>query len=208
VAPLSPALWAAAALLCAGCSGTTSSPVVAEVTPPAAVAQPGTPPPVRVGTPAASQRIRFVPAVLELPGGYTSPVDAASTVDGRLVVPESVRRVGWWDGGAQAGDPFGALVIAGHIDSATEGLGFFVRLLAVRPGDVVTVANVGHRASYRVVSVRSVPRHALSVGTFDQTGPHRLVLITCTGRYDRGRGGYERNLVLTALPTGPVRSSG
>ena len=166
---------------------------------------------VRVGTPAPSQRIRFVPAAIVLPGGLRASVEPASTVGGQLVVPTNVRHVGWWDGGAEAGDPFGALVIAGHIDSATEGLGFFVRLLRVRVGQVVTMTDGRHQASYRVIAVRSVPKNALATGTFDQTGPHRLVLITCTGRYDRSRGGYERNLVVTAVPTGvvePVRSTG
>jgi LPXTG-site transpeptidase (sortase) family protein len=209
VASLKIALVVTTAVLAAGCGGTTAGSAGAEVTPPPASAAASVSgstelPSVRIGTPAASQRIRFVPSVLELPGGHTAPVDPASTVGGQLVVPENVRRVGWWDGGAQAGDPFGALVIAGHIDSATEGLGFFVQLLAVQTGEVVTVANVGHRASYKVVSVRSVPKNALATGTFDQTGPHRLVLITCTGRYDRARGGYERNLVLTAIPTGSI----
>ena len=45
-----------------------------------------------------------------------------------LRVPENVRHVGWWDGSAYAGDPFGTTVIAGHVDSASEGLGFFARL--------------------------------------------------------------------------------
>jgi LPXTG-site transpeptidase (sortase) family protein len=163
-------------------------------------------PPARSGTPAASQRVRFVPAVVVLPGGATAPIQPASTVDGLLVVPEQVQRVGWWDGGAQAGDPFGSVVLAGHVDSATEGLGFFVRLLKVRTGDEIAVRAVGHHATYRVSRVESVPRNALATGSdaFDQAAPHRLVLITCTGAYDRSRGGYQRNLVVTALPVGPA----
>ena len=30
---------------------------------------------------------------------------------------------------------------------------------------------------------------------FEQTGEHRLVLITCTGNYRADRGGYDSNLV-------------
>jgi LPXTG-site transpeptidase (sortase) family protein len=141
-----------------------------------------------------------------LPGGATAPVRPSSTVDGLLVVPERVHQVGWWDGGAQAGDPFGSVVLAGHVDSATEGLGFFARLLRVRTGDEITVRAVGHRAAYKVTRVESVPQDALATGSdaFDQLSPHRLVLITCTGEYDRSRGGYQENLVVTAMPTGPA----
>ncbi|HEY0616753.1 MAG TPA: class F sortase [Kribbella sp.] len=164
-------------------------------------------PPGRVGTPAASQRVRFIPAEVVLPRGAQAPVLPASTVDGQLVVPERVQRVGWWDGGAEAGDPFGSIVLAGHVDSATDGLGFFVRLLRVRPGEVVVLRGAGHSASYRIGSVVSVPKDALATksGAFDQTGDHRLVLITCTGAYDRARGGYEKNLVVTATPIGLAR---
>lgn len=163
-------------------------------------------PPARVGTPAASQRVRFVPATIVLPGGARAPVVPASTVGGQLAVPERARRVGWWDGGAQAGDPFGSVVIAGHVDSATDGLGFFVRLLRVSVGDEVVLSGSGRKASYRVVEVRSMPQDALATtgGAFDQTGDHRLVLITCTGRFDRARGGYDQNLVVTAVPVGPA----
>lgn len=197
------------ALLLAACggsaAGTSSAPSGSAGGPSASAVVPGEPPPARVGTPAASQRIRFVPTSIELPGRVHAPVDPASTVGGLLVVPENVHRVGWWDGGAEAGDPFGALVIAGHVDGANQGLGFFVRLLRMRAGETVSLSGGGHHAAYKVVSVRSVAKNALATGTFDQTGPHRLVLITCTGAYDAARGGYERNLVVTAVPVGPAR---
>lgn len=128
----------------------------------------------------------------------------ATTVGGQLQVPAKARNVGWWDGGAEAGDPFGSVVLAGHVDTKTEGLGFFARLLGVRRGEVVVLRGGGHAASYRVVSIASVRKDALATksGAFDQTGDHRLVLITCTGAYDAARGGYEDNLVVTAVPTG------
>ena len=40
---------------------------------------------------------------------------------------------------------------------------------------------------------------------FDQTGEHRLVLITCTGNYRADRGGYDSNLVIYAKPVGAAR---
>ena len=168
---------------------------------------PGTstaPQPGQIGTPALSQRVRFIPTQVVLPGGARAPVLPASTVNGQLQVPVGTNRVGWWDGGAQAGDPFGSVVLAGHVDTKTEGLGFFVRLLRIRPGETVVLRGDGHTASYRVSSIVSVPKDALATrsGAFDQTGDHRLVLITCTGNYDAGRGGYEDNLVVTATAVG------
>jgi LPXTG-site transpeptidase (sortase) family protein len=134
-------------------------------------------------------------------------VEPAQTVDMVLAVPEDVRHVGWWDGSAYAGDPFGSTVIAGHVDSATEGLGFFARLLQVRRGDVVTLADGEHEQRYRISSVRTVAKQSLATGSaaFEQTGEHRLVLITCTGAYLPEQGGYASNLVVTAEPVGDAR---
>lgn len=165
------------------------------------------PAPAREGKPAASQRVRFVPQKVTLPGGASAAVKPASTVDGDLAVPENVEHVGWWDGSAYVGDPFGSTVIAGHVDSATQGVGFFARLLRVKVGDTVTATGDGHRAQYRVTAVDTVAKQALATDSraFDQVGDHRLVLITCTGAYLRDRGGYTSNLVVIATPVGPAR---
>ncbi len=148
-----------------------------------------------------------MPTSVQLPGGARAAVKPASTVDGQLVVPEEVRHVGWWDGSAWAGDPFGNTVVAGHVDSRTEGLGFFARLLRVQRGETVTLRDGDHRQKYRIVSVRTVAKQALATGSaaFDQDGDHRLVLITCTGAFRPERGGYDSNLVVTAEPVGLAR---
>jgi LPXTG-site transpeptidase (sortase) family protein len=157
--------------------------------------------------PAASQRVEFIPERLTLPGKASAAVLPAPTVDGLLKVPENVQQVGWWDGSAWAGEPFGSTVIAGHVDAATEGIGFFARLLGIKLGDTITLRAESHRLKYRVISVRRVGKTALATDSqaLKQTGSHRLVLITCTGNYDRNRGGYESNLVVVAEPTGLAR---
>jgi LPXTG-site transpeptidase (sortase) family protein len=157
--------------------------------------------------PAASQHVEFIPERLTLPGNASAAVLPARTVDGLLKVPENVQHVGWWDGSAWAGEPFGSTVIAGHVDSATEGIGFFARLLGIKVGDTITLRADSDKLKYRVISVRKVAKKALATDSqaLKQTGSHRLVLITCTGNYDRNRGGYESNLVVVAEPTGLAR---
>jgi sortase (surface protein transpeptidase) len=96
------------------------------------------------------------------------------------------------------------VVLAGHVDSATDGIGYFARLLRIRVGETVELRGDGHSAAYRVSSVVEVPKNALATrsGAFEQTGDHRLSLITCTGAYDAARGGYASNLLVTAVPLG------
>jgi LPXTG-site transpeptidase (sortase) family protein len=163
--------------------------------------------PARQGRPGQNQRIQFIPEQLTLPGKASAAVHPAATVDGVLRVPENVQHVGWWDGSARAGEVFGSTVIAGHVDSDTDGIGFFARLLKINVGDTVTLRGDSHRLKYRVISVRKVARKALATQsqTFEQTGQHRLVLITCTGNFHRDRGGYDSNLVVVAKPLGLAR---
>lgn len=152
------------------------------------------------GTLAPSQVKRFVPVQLILPGREAAKVEPVSTVDGELQVPKDVEHLGWWDGSSWLNDPFGSTVIAGHVDSATEGLGFFAQLLRVKKGQQVQVRGAaGQRQTFRITSVRTVAQNALADDSraLTQTGEHRLVLITCTGAYRPGRG-YESNLVVTA----------
>ncbi len=68
-------------------------------------------------------------------------------------------------------------------------------------------ARDSHRLKYRVTSVEEVAKKALATESqaFQQTGPHRLVLITCTGDFHRDRGGYDSNLVVVAKPLGLAR---
>lgn len=55
--------------------------------------------------------------------------------------------------------------------------------------------------------MKTVARKALATDSqaFKQTGPHRLVLITCTGDFHRDRGGYDSNLVVVGKPLGLAR---
>ena len=122
---------------------------------------------------------------------------------GELSLPSDPGQVGWWQSGALAGDAFGSVVLAGHIDSKDRGSGFFARLLGVQPGDEVILATAAYQQRYRVVTTRDVPKASLatSTDTFSSTVPGRLVLLTCTGTWSPATH-YPENLVVTAEPVG------
>ena len=177
----------------------SSVPVVAGPTKSTASAQPR---PVREGTTAASAQDRFVPQSIELPSGENAVVEPEPTVNGVLQIPDDIRHVGWWDGSAYAGDPFGSTVIAGHVDSRLQGLGFFAQLLLIQVGDLITLRSDAQDLTYRVVSATLISKEALASDgqAFDQHGPHRLVLITCSGQWHPEVRSYDSNLVVVADP--------
>ena len=146
-----------------------------------------------------------VPSALRLPSGTEVPVEAVSSKgDGELAVPDDVRHAGWWRGGSRIGDPFGSTLVAGHVDSATQGLGRFAELLAIRPGQVVLVRTHGLRQAFRVTSLQLVAQGTLSrhPWIYAVDGPRRLTLVTCAPPYVPAGGGYQNLAVVTARPLG------
>lgn len=150
--------------------------------------------PVLAAAPAA-------PGSVALPGQkVTAPVVAMGVRgDGELEIPESVRTVGWWVGSAPAGATRGSTVLAGHIDSATQGVGAFAALRDVTLGSPVVVTDVfGEPHAYTVTARRTYPKYALPRSVFSGAP---LVLVTCGGPFDESAGSYRDNIVVYAVPS-------
>lgn len=163
------------------------------------------PTPAEVGQAAPSQVAAERPRMLTLASGTTMPVRVSATAtSGELKIPTDINQAGWWDGGSRLGDPFGAIVLAAHVDSFTQGIGRFAELLSVHSGDVLRL-NARHLSQkFRVVAARLVPKTAITATSdvYSADGRPRLVLITCGGSYDPSHGGYQSNMVVIAVPKG------
>jgi hypothetical protein len=165
-----------------------------------------TPTPVAPARPAASQVTPEGPRQIRLPDGTVLRVRAVGTrPDGELAVPDDVTVAGWWRGGARIGDPFGATLVAGHVDSRSQGLGPYAALLSARAGERVVLRGRNLRQDFTVRSLRLVPQAPLGRQRWIHSagGGRRLVLVTCAPPYVRSRGGYQNLAVVTAAPTGP-----
>jgi hypothetical protein len=143
------------------------------------------------------RRVRLAAVGIDAP---VSPV-GIDTLDGELGVSPRLGQTGWWRDGAAPAAGAGAILIAGHVDSARAGAGAFFLLHRARPGNRVQVTTENGRTfTYRVVSVRNYPKPALPIDIYSQRGPPRLVLVTCGGPFDSRIGHYKDNVVLTAVP--------
>jgi sortase (surface protein transpeptidase) len=130
-------------------------------------------------------------------------VPVAATPDGTLNLPKSGRLGGWWALGAATGSAEGTTLIAGHVDTRREGIGVFAALLTMEPGAAIEVAAAnGHVYHYIVTARRTYAQRSLPTALFTRDGPHRLALVTCTGAYDRAKGGSNSALVVYAAPSG------
>jgi hypothetical protein len=130
------------------------------------------------------------------------PVGVAA--DGQMELPPDPAVLGWYRFGPApgAGTTEGSAVLAGHLDSRQYGLGPLVRLRYVDNGDLVEVTlSDGSTMTYRVQAVTRYDQQALPAELFARSGAPRLRIITCGGDYDVDAGGYQQNLVVTAVPT-------
>jgi hypothetical protein len=152
---------------------------------------------VATGSWQAPTRVRIAALGIDAPIG-PAVIDMKH---GLLAIPANIHRLGWWRDGMAPGAARGAVLVAGHVDSARAGKGAFFNLREARPGErVVVAATTTHTYRYRVTTVRVYPRSALPPSVYSLRGPARLVLVTCGGPFDAATGHYRDNVVVTAVP--------
>jgi hypothetical protein len=147
---------------------------------------------------AAGQR----PGTIRLPlGGTAALVRAEVGADGTLPIPDGLGEATWW--GSGLGAPVGATLFAGHVNWRGK-VGPFNELWQDRVGQVVSVADAQRKTwRYRITKVITVGKNELPQRAkefFGPTGAHRVVLVTCGGRWVGGSDGYASNRIVIATP--------
>ncbi|MFF0342740.1 class F sortase [Kribbella sp. NPDC004875] len=148
-------------------------------------------------TTARPLRLRLASVGIDVP---VVPVGVAP--DGQMALPPNPATIGWYEFGPGTTAARGSVVLGGHVDSLQYGVGPLVRLRGLQTGASVVVGLTdGTSTTYRVQSVQDIPKAGMAFDqVFDREGPRLLRIITCGGPYDRGRGGYQDNLVVVAVP--------
>jgi LPXTG-site transpeptidase (sortase) family protein len=136
--------------------------------------------------------------------GISMPVRPVGVArDGQMALPPSPAVMGWYEYGPRPGETEGATVLAAHRDMPDYGTGPAARLDRLGKGDLLTVRSGSTVRRYRVTQVTRLEKEALDLETiFDRTGPPRLHVVTCGGRFDPGTRSYEDNLVVVGIPIG------
>jgi sortase (surface protein transpeptidase) len=144
--------------------------------------------PVRVSIPALDVNTKVFPVGLDK--------------NNAIEIPEDIRYVGWYDLGVPPGVDRGSAVLVAHRDGRVQGRGVFYFLGTLDVGDKVIVkTSAGDDLPYEVVARESIRKKRLPYEElFAVDGPPRLTLISCGGYYDPNNGGYQDNVVVTAVP--------
>jgi hypothetical protein len=176
---------AATAASLATAPGRTPEPVAAPLRPVALVVDD------RSRQAAAPVRLR-IPAV-----GIDTPLRATGLdVGGALVVPPT--DAGWYSDGPAPGD-VGPAVLAGHDDGGGAPAVFY-RLRDLVRGDSVLVDRAdGSTVRFVVTAVARYAKDAFpTTAVYGPTPGPELRLITCGGTFDRSRGSYRDDVVVSA----------
>ncbi|MFH0243957.1 class F sortase [Streptomyces sp. HK10] len=123
--------------------------------------------------------------------------------DGTVEIPGNAGQAGWYRYGPAPGAPAGSAVVVGHVDDRTGDLGAFAKLYGVREGDDITVEREdAPPLRYEVTAREVVDQDSLPDEVFRRDGRPVLTLVTCAPPFDREGGGYQKNLLVYAVPAG------
>ncbi len=131
-------------------------------------------------------------------GVVATGVDSTNAVK----IPADITTVGWYRLGVAPGSPTGSAVIVGHRDGRAQGHGAFYNLSQLGIADRITVTTTrGAKLVYRVTARETIKKSKMPFkDLFAITGSPRLTLISCAGYYSKDNGGYQDNIVITAVP--------
>ena len=191
------------ALVLGACGESPARPEVSPSTAPTTTAAPSTTREAAAPSSTRAPRKPSPPVRVEIPsiGVSSRLVRLGLNADGTMEVPRDYGLAGWFTGGAMPGQD-GPAVISGHVDSKT-GPAVFYRLRELRRGDRIRVQRAA--GDWLVFEVTGTARYAKAAFPTEAvfgpvTGPV-LRVITCGGDFDRARGHYLDNVVVTATPT-------
>jgi LPXTG-site transpeptidase (sortase) family protein len=160
--------------------------------------------PAASSPPAAGQALPPRPVGIRIPqlSAEAPLVPVGVGPDGQVALPDSGFVLGWYRFGPRPGQQQGSAVVVGHRDTQAEGPGVLFDLPDVVPGDRIDVDLAdGSTVRYRVVARESITKQRLPLERlFARSGGHRLTLITCGGPYLPDLGGYQENVIVTAVP--------
>ena len=141
------------------------------------------------------------PYTLHIPriGVDARVVPIQSNAERILEPPRDPSVAGWWSEGAAPGEPKGSAVVVGHTVRNRHG-GVFDDVRDLSAGDAIGVEGSDSTLTYRVQSIEVLSKNEVARDAeeiFAQTGPGRLVLITCD---DWDGTAWRSNIITIAAP--------
>ena len=140
--------------------------------------------------------------------GVDAPIVPESTTGSgsslALTIPKSVNQVAWFEGsppgtGALPGAPGDAL-LAGHVDSASQGPGALYELSHLSTGADIEIVGSNGQATVWTASGQPefLPKAQVADKTWANSGSPSITIVTCGGPFDTATGHYVDNVLVHA----------
>lgn len=128
---------------------------------------------------------------------YIEPVGIDA--QGNMATPRDPQGVSWYAEGGFPGSP-GNVVLAGHVDDVKGKPAVFTRLTTLTKGDKITITTMSGKVYLYTVDSRTTYPYdkAPLEDIFGASEKERLVLITCSGKWDEEAKNYPYREVLYA----------
>jgi len=149
-----------------------------------------------------SDKARRSPLKLRIPklnvDAFIEPV--GTDAQGKMAAPQDAQSISWYEDGGIPGRP-GNVVLAGHLDDEKGKPGVFARLATLTKGDTVAVSTLsGNTYTYTVDKHATYPYDEAPLkDIFGEADVERLILITCSGKWDEEAKNYPNREVIYAL---------
>lgn len=118
---------------------------------------------------------------------------------GNMAAPRDPQGVSWYAEGGFPGIP-GNVVLAGHVDDVQGNPAVFARLTTLTKGDTITITTMSGKVYLYTVNSRATYPYdkAPLEDIFGKSEKERLVLITCSGKWDEKTKNYADREVIYA----------
>lgn len=117
---------------------------------------------------------------------------------GNMDVPKDPWNVAWYEKGYVPGQK-GNAVLAGHVDSP-EGPAIFYLLKTLHQRDDIFITDEhGEQLHFKVTEAHTYPFDKVPMAdVFGTQGKAKVILITCTGTFQKSAKNYSERLIVTA----------
>lgn len=117
----------------------------------------------------------------------------------RMDIAPGLQTASWYQYGAIPGNT-GNAILAGHRDWKGK-IGVFQHLEEMSKDEQITITyQDGTSKKFIAVSKNVYPLNQIPATVMDLSGESRVTLITCTGKFDKKQGGYQKRVVVVLHP--------
>jgi hypothetical protein len=136
--------------------------------------------------------------------GIDVPLIPETTSQGALGIPSNLNQWAWYNSSSEVFSSSGAILLAGHVDSAIYGTGPAQKLWSLKAGTVAYLYDQNNQreafVAKSLIVVDKADLVAKESNLISEAGSSRLVIVTCGGTFNISTGHWSSNVLTVFQP--------